>query len=137
MNLYLCLKTQKRRISSNLRWIMKPSLSFCKYVKRQTQENWTLYTTERNLSTLKTDSARVKFENEICRESFFMLRWSNKSWFIETVIRDLGVLFQDDLKFGEHIHKMTAKANSKLGVIRNTFHELNKENFIKHMFDRY
>ena len=49
----------------------------------------------------------------------------------ETVIRDdLGVLFQDDLKLAEHIHNMTAAANSKLGVIRNTFFELNKENFI-------
>ena len=45
-------------------------------------------------------------------------------------IRDLGILFQDDLKFSEHINKIVSSANSRLGIIRNTFHELSEHNFI-------
>ena len=41
---------------------------------------------------------------------------------------DLGVTFQDDLKFGEH--KMVLNANFKVGIISNKFHNLSKENFI-------
>jgi len=46
------------------------------------------------------------------------------------LIKDLGVIFQDDLSFKEHINKIVASANSKLGIIRNTFHEITKDNFI-------
>ena len=49
---------------------------------------------------------------------------------VDCFIKDLGVTFQDDLKFGEHIKKIVLNANSKLGIIRNTFHNLSKENFI-------
>ena len=49
---------------------------------------------------------------------------------VDSFIKDLGVTFQDDLKFGENIKKMVLNANSKLGIIRNTFHNLSKENYI-------
>ena len=49
---------------------------------------------------------------------------------VDCFIKDLGVTFQDDLKFGQHNKKMVLNANSKLGIIRNTFHNLSKENFI-------
>ena len=39
-------------------------------------------------------------------------------------------MFQDVLKFGEPINIMVANANSKLGIIRNTFHDLSKDNLI-------
>jgi hypothetical protein len=55
---------------------------------------------------------------------------NNRDLAADTLIRDLGILFQDDLKFGSHINKIVASANGKLGIIRNTFHELNKDNFI-------
>ena len=49
---------------------------------------------------------------------------------VDCFIKDLGVTFQDDIKFGEHIKKMVLNANSKLGIMRNTFQNLSKENFI-------
>ena len=39
-------------------------------------------------------------------------------------------MFQDDLKFGIHTKKMVLNANSKLGIIKNPFHDLSRENFI-------
>ena len=38
-------------------------------------------------------------------------------------------MFQDDLKFGEHIKKMDLYAHSKLCIIRNTFHDLARDTF--------
>ena len=35
-----------------------------------------------------------------------------------------------DFKFEEHMSKIINNANSKLGIIKNTFHELTKDNFI-------
>ena len=53
-------------------------------------------------------------------------------------IKDLGIIFEDNCKFVEHISKIIDNANSKLGSIKNTFHELTKGNFIilyiKHSF---
>ena len=45
-------------------------------------------------------------------------------------IKDLGIIFEDDFKFEEHMSKIFNNANSKLGIIKNTFHELTKDNFI-------
>ena len=45
-------------------------------------------------------------------------------------IKDLGIIFEDDFKFEEHMSKIINNANSKLGIIKNTFHELTKDNFI-------
>ena len=39
-------------------------------------------------------------------------------------IKDLGIIFE------EHMSKIINNANSKLGIIKNTFHELTKDNFI-------
>ena len=45
----------------------------------------------------------------------------------KTIIdKDLGVYFTNDLKYHHHICKITATANSRLGVARNTFIELRK-----------
>ena len=45
---------------------------------------------------------------------------------LETIAseKDLGVLFDDNLKFCPHMKQIIAKANSRLGLIRNTFTEL-------------
>ena len=45
-------------------------------------------------------------------------------------MKDLGIIFEDDFKFEEHMSKIINNANSKLGIIKNTFHELTKDNFI-------
>ena len=45
-------------------------------------------------------------------------------------IKDLGVNFQDDLKFEEHFSKICATANSRLGIIRRTLHTIDKEGFL-------
>ena len=59
---------------------------------------------------------------------------------VDCFIKDLGVTFQDDLKFGQHIKKIVLNANSKLGIIRNTFHNLSKKTslfYINHLFVQF
>ena len=38
-------------------------------------------------------------------------------------IKDLGIIFEDNFKFGEHMRNIINNANSKLRIIKNTFHE--------------
>ena len=45
-------------------------------------------------------------------------------------IKDLGIRFEDNLYIEEHMSKIINNANSKLGIIFNTFHELAIDNFI-------
>ena len=45
-------------------------------------------------------------------------------------IKDLGITFQDTLTFDEHISKITSTANSRLGIIRNTFNIIDRERFL-------
>ena len=45
-------------------------------------------------------------------------------------IKDLGITFQVTLTFDEPISKITSAANSRLGIIRNTFHIIDKEGFL-------
>ena len=47
----------------------------------------------------------------------------------ETEEKDLGVTFDPDLKFGPHIRNIISKANSRVGLIKNTFEELQPTNF--------
>ena len=44
-------------------------------------------------------------------------------------IKDLGIAFQNNLTFDEHISKITSTANSRLGIIRHTFHIIDREGF--------
>ena len=48
----------------------------------------------------------------------------------DSSIKDLGITFQDTLTFNEHISKITSTENSRLGIIRNTFHIIDKEGFL-------
>ena len=48
----------------------------------------------------------------------------------DSSIKDLGITFQDTLTFDEHISKITSTANSRLSIIRNTFHIIVKEGFL-------
>ena len=45
--------------------------------------------------------------------------------------RDLGIIFQDDLKFNKHISTKVQKANSMLGLIIRSFDYLNKNSYIR------
>ena len=36
-------------------------------------------------------------------------------------IKDLGIIFEDDFKFEEHMSKIIKNANSKLGIIKKYF----------------
>ena len=45
-------------------------------------------------------------------------------------IKDLGIIFEVNFKFEEHMSIILNNANSKLGIIKNTFHELTIDNFI-------
>ena len=42
----------------------------------------------------------------------------------------MGITFQDNLTFDEHISKITSTANSRLGFIRNIFHIIDREGFL-------
>ena len=44
--------------------------------------------------------------------------------------KDLGVTFDDELKFSSHIRGIINKANSRLGIIKRNFSELTKEVFL-------
>lgn len=48
----------------------------------------------------------------------------------DDIIKDLGVQFQDTLSFDVHISKICNTANSRLGIIKNTFHCISKDGFI-------
>ena len=48
----------------------------------------------------------------------------------DSSIKDLCITFQDTLTFDEHISKITSTENSQLGIIRNTFHIIDKEGFL-------
>ena len=48
----------------------------------------------------------------------------------DSSIKDLGITFQDTLTFDEHISKITSTENSRLGIIRNTFHIIDREGFL-------
>ena len=45
-------------------------------------------------------------------------------------MKDLGIIFQDNLSFDEHISKITSTANSRLGIIKNTFHVIDQDGFM-------
>ena len=44
--------------------------------------------------------------------------------------KDLGVTFETSLKFKKHIQEKILKANSMFGIIRRTFHHLDKDTFL-------
>ena len=48
----------------------------------------------------------------------------------EKLISASRTIFEDNFKFEEHMSIIINNANSKLGIIKNTFHELTIENFI-------
>ena len=48
----------------------------------------------------------------------------------DSSIKDLGITFQDTLTFDEYISKITSTENIRLGIIRNTFHIIDKEGFL-------
>ena len=44
--------------------------------------------------------------------------------------KNLSIIFQNNLTFDEHISKITSTTNSRLGIIRNTYHGIDKEGFL-------
>ena len=44
----------------------------------------------------------------------------------DSSIKDLAITFQDTLTFDEYISKITSTENSRLGIIRNTLHIIDK-----------
>jgi len=45
-------------------------------------------------------------------------------------IKDLGVTFSNTLSFEQHICNITATSNSRIGIIKNTFHRIKPEGFL-------
>ena len=48
----------------------------------------------------------------------------------DSSIKVLGITFQYTLTFDEHISQITSTENSRLGIIRNTFHIIDREGFL-------
>ena len=44
--------------------------------------------------------------------------------------KDLGVTFDSELNFRQHIKDIISKANSRVGIIQRTFTKLTKHNFL-------
>ena len=49
---------------------------------------------------------------------------------VEDNEKDLGVMFQSNLSFRKHIRSITARANSRVGLIKHSFSCLDKENLL-------
>ena len=62
-----------------------------------------------------------------CKDATHMMNYI--SVLSDSSIKDLGITFQDTLTFDEHISKFTSTENRKLGIIRNTFHVIDREGF--------
>jgi len=84
-----------------------------------------------------TDKFLLPFNFEKCK----VLHFGKKNTCIEyqmegnaiskdMTMKDLGVTFQNNLKFEEHIFRICATANSRLAIIKNTFHRIEKEGFL-------
>ena len=59
---------------------------------------------------------------------------------VDCFIKDLGVTFQDDLKFGQHIKKIVLNANSKLVLLGTHFTIYQKKTslfYINHLFVQF
>ena len=48
----------------------------------------------------------------------------------DSIIKDLVITFQDISTFDKHISKITSIENSRQGIIRNTFHIIDREGFV-------
>ena len=46
------------------------------------------------------------------------------------IMKDLGVSFQSNLKFDKHVSNITSSANSRLGIIKYTFQEIERSGFL-------
>ena len=58
-------------------------------------------------------------------------KMNSKTLTVENEEWDLGILFQDDLKFNKHISTKVQKANSMLGLIIRSFDYLDKNSYIQ------
>ena len=48
----------------------------------------------------------------------------------DTTIKDLGIVFDKDLKFDQHINIITSSANGRIGIIKTAFHKIDCEGFL-------
>ena len=48
----------------------------------------------------------------------------------DSSIKHLGITFQDNLTFDENISEITSTVNSRLGIIKNTLHVIDREGFL-------
>ena len=55
---------------------------------------------------------------------------NNISVLSDSCIKDLCITFHDNLTFDEHISKITSTANSRLGIIRNKCHIIDRAGLI-------
>ena len=89
-----------------------------------------------DLNTLTVWSAKwlLPFNIDKCKVLHYGKHNANVSYSMndvvvpdDTSIKDLGVTFQDDLKFDEHISRICATANSRLGVIKKVIQCIERE----------
>ena len=87
-----------------------------------------------------TDDSLLRFHPDKCE--VMRIRPRNKNVDVEqnykignetlrnvSEVKDLGIVFRDDLSFAEHINKKVNKANSLAGILRRSFVHLDKTTF--------
>ena len=88
-----------------------------------------------------TSTWLLKFNERKCKhlqlghqnqESSYKMKTPDNEIILETVNseKDLGIIIDKNLNFQEHIHTQISKANRILGLIRRTFHHMDKDMFL-------
>ena len=100
-------------------------------------DNSLVLSTDLNTLVGWSDMWLLPFNVDKCKVLHYGKRNANILYYMDgkavdndSCIKDLGVTFQNSLKFDNHINKICATANSRLGIIRNTFHSIDKDGFI-------
>lgn len=84
------------------------------------------------------DRWQLPFNNDKCKVIHYgkrnhhfnyKLRENGQNLKATTTEKDLGVTFDDQLKFSEHVNKVATSANRKMGIIKRTFSSLDTNNF--------
>ena len=95
------------------------------YKLQQWSETWDLHfnVSKCHVMHMGTNNPKNEYFMKIS-ESVQKIEWCEEE-------KDLGVTFDPKLKFDTHIHRIVAKANKMLGIIKRSFMSLNKDCFMK------
>ena len=83
---------------------------------------------EQSLMSFNTDKCQVMTLGRSHEEYDYTMSKQGNSLLLHRCNeqQDLGVLFTSDLKFGHHVNKIARKANRVIGIIKRSFHCIDK-----------